>query len=60
MRVSKIKFCDFIVDTFDGLGIIRTQLVIIRTQSVIIRTQFGEDFFFLLQKLNSFYKHQNL
>ena len=54
MRVSKIKLCDFIVDTFDGLGIIRTQLVIIRTQSVIIRTQFGEDFFFSTAKTKQF------
>ena len=41
MELSQIKFCDFLVYTFDGL--------------IIIRTKFDEDYFFsLLQKLNSF------
>ena len=43
MGLSQITFCDFIVYTFDGM--------------IIIRTQFDEDYFFsLMQKLNSFYK----
>ena len=43
MGLSKITFCNFIVFTFDGL--------------IIIRTQFDEDYFFsLLQKLSSFCK----
>ena len=43
MELSQITFCDFIVHTFDGM--------------IIIRTQFDDDYFFsLLQKLNSFYK----
>ena len=43
MGLSQITFCDFIVYTFDGM--------------IIIRTQFDEDYFFsLLQKLNSFYR----
>ena len=41
--LSQITFCDFILCTFYGV--------------IIIRTQFDEDnFFSLLQKLNSFYK----
>ena len=43
MALSQTTFCDFIVYTFDGM--------------IIIRTQFDEDYFFSLQqKLNSFYK----
>ena len=43
MGLYQITFCDFIVYTFDGM--------------IIIRTQFDEDYFFsLMQKLNSFYK----
>ena len=43
MGLSQITFCDFIVHTFDG--------------KIIIRTQFDEDYSFsLLQKLNLFYK----
>ena len=44
MALSQKIFCDFIVYTFDGM--------------IIIRTQFDEDHFFsLLQKLNSFYNY---
>ena len=43
MGLYQITFCDFIVYTFDGM--------------IIIRTQFDENYFYsLLQKLNSFYK----
>ena len=42
MGLSQVLFWDFVVYKFDGM--------------IIIRTQLDEDFFFLLQKLNSFYK----
>ena len=43
IALSQITLCDFIVYTFDGM--------------IIIRTQFDEDYFFsLLQKLNFFHK----
>ena len=43
MGLSQITFCDFIVYTFHGM--------------IVIRTQFDEDYFSsLLQKLSSFYK----
>ena len=43
MGLSQITLCNFIVYTFDGM--------------IIIRTQFDEDYFFsLLQKLNFFHK----
>ena len=45
MELPQITFCDFIVYTFDGM--------------IIIRTQFDENYFFsLLQKLNIFHKVQ--
>ena len=42
MGLSQKTFCDFSVHTFDGM--------------IIIWTQFDKGFFFLLQKLSSFYK----